>query len=393
MDFEHSECCDFERTYLAKHCKRFQYSFRNWTAFLHSEERMQAYWKDDRHRSDLAGDELLEHLLAQERTKREEVLLPLALGRQGWPLSRDRSEVGHSKKREYVVTLKNDSANCFQLGKARKLLCHAQEQGLLIPLNMNCLTATVILFLHKCLEIKEKTLDVSVSLAKVDEKKNNFDLIGKIPSIQDIDKGAKQSEVGISRGGLGPATNTIHFEPSVSIYDQPKTTEASQITTSKPDRPLTNQKKKGKPDKKSESKMQDVIGVTLETTTLFEEVPLPFPTTTTTHKPKVTSKFKKTTTTVSPYLDPPKKKDERVLTIDFPDSGRPLLSHSKTPVPPSTPKPPVKTPSTHKTHTKDTNSTQQEKEKAFHYPSPTNQSTTVSSEKKKKTLHFYNIDL
>ena len=267
-------------------------------------------------------------------------------------------------------------------------------QALILPLDINCLTVTMMLFLHKCLEIKEKTLEVTKPLIKGDEKKNNFDLIGKIPSIQDIDKGAKQSKVGISRGGLGPATNTIHFEPSVSIYDQPKTTEASKIVTSKPDRPLTNQKKKGKPDKKSESKMQDVIGVTLETTTLFEEVPLPFPTTTTTHKPKVTSKFKKTTTTVSPYLDPPKKKDERVLTIDFPDSGRPLLSHSKTPVPPSTPKPPVKTPSTYKTHTKNTNSTKQEKDKAFHYPSSTNQSTTVKSEKKmKKTLDFYNIDL
>ena len=91
--------------------------------------------------------------------------------------------------------------------------------------------------------------------------------------------------------------------------------------------------------------MQNVIQVTLETTTLFEEVPLPFPTTTTTHKPKVTSKFKKiTTTTVSPYFDPPKhikKKDEKAFTMDFHDIGRPLLTYRKTPVPTSTPKPSV----------------------------------------------------
>lgn len=407
LNIDHSECCDIEMKHLANHCELHQLSLQSWLDFLHSDERNWKYLGDERHRSDLAGDALLRHLEIQEKEGFLIPLFPIVLGKYIGPRFYDRSNLRSVETREYDTPLNNGTIVCFKRRKANYQYCRPQVSAVK-PRTLETICQEEFVVPYSC-KSKEKeqqiTLDLSIFLVKANEKKHNSDYIIKIPSLKDfpldkkkffLKKGEKQIQVGTriethSGSELKHLKNTISFKPTFDLYDKPQTTKTSKAlqvtsTTEKSYQPLPVFAKER--NTKSNSKMQNVIEVTVESTTMFEEVPLPFPTTTTTHRPKVTSKFKKTTTTASPYLDPPKhtKKDEKALTIDFPDIGRPLLTFPKTPVPTTTSKPPVKTPSMYKAQVK-------EKEKAFHSPNPTDQRTKVKQEKKKKIIHFYDIDL
>lgn len=409
LDIEHSECCDIERTHLVEHCGLFQYSFRSWTKFLQSRERNWKYLESAHHRSDLVGDELMQHLQIQDREGLPLPLFPRVFGRYIGDQFYDRSDIRSAKAKEYATPLNNGLIVCFKRRKANNPLCHPQVSlATFEKTETICQIEFITLYYCKCENKRQNiTLDLSKFLRKASVTKPNSDFIVKIPSLKEaplckkkfyLKKGAKQIAIGsateMHSGNEEPWKSTLDFEPSFSLYDNAEiSTRKTPVAVSKKlHRPLPTFVEK---TEKQNSETADIVKITFETSTLFEDFPLPFTTTTTTPKPKVTSKFKKTTTTtVSPYFAPHnivKEVDKKVFKIAEIDIGRPLTSNRNVSISQSTKKPLVKVTSSPKIPDISINYAINGKTKGFQDPKHTDQRATEVDKKKKKTLNFYDI--